>query len=489
MEKCDYCLMLNQHIDLLKNELEHCEPQYKYATLLELKSYYWLVETYCNTCLQNCTCVCKTQFADILSRLKKLFESHQLELNVEQKHCDICKILPCEIFSLLDHACLLSDNDKIESMCIELQYHIFLSLLYGEIIGKCTNCDNFVEYNACLESACNFIQKRNMQQLQEFVYFWKIARNNDKILSCVNDIMPSQHKPSKINTNNHITVYLDFNVYTQYEKDSSVKRFLDELCTRSEISIVCSGTHLEEIPRMEAHDYEQKRMQSILSLTKGKIVLVDEHGYLSICTDDLEERLKQIEQYKMINQMAEERECINAEARNHLSLHESDSKRDSAIGSSSLIQLLSNENNPKRPTGNSFKLPNEDDLNKILRYVGLGDHDIQKYRNMFKSQDSKFADIRMAIVSIAQLLNILGLHGDKIEKKTHPNAVYPIYCKESYRTIRSGYYDNDHLSFAANCTYFVTHDGPLYKKACEIYNFLGIATTPVLLDDFMKKQI
>jgi hypothetical protein len=83
---------------------------------------------------------------------------------------------------------------------------------------------------------------------------------------------------------------------------------------------------------------------------------------------------------------------------------------------------------------------------------------------------------------------VLGLHGDKIEKKNDANAKYPIYHKKSYRTIRSGYYDNDHLSLASKCTYFVTTDTTLYDKAKEIYGFLGIGTIPVLLDELMDMQ-
>ena len=87
---------------------------------------------------------------------------------------------------------------------------------------------------------------------------------------------------------------------------------------------------------------------------------------------------------------------------------------------------------------------------------------------------------------MAGLLNVLGLHGDKITKKNNSAAVYPTYDRKSFRTIRSGYYDNDHLSFASKCTYFVTTDTVLYEKAKEIYEFLGISTTPFLLDEFMN---
>jgi hypothetical protein len=47
------------------------------------------------------------------------------------------------------------------------------------------------------------------------------------------------------------TVYLDFNVYQDYEDDSSVHTFLDKLNEDGEFTFVYSGTHLEEILRMK----------------------------------------------------------------------------------------------------------------------------------------------------------------------------------------------------------------------------------------------
>ena len=130
-------------------------------------------------------------------------------------------------------------------------------------------------------------------------------------------------------------------------------------------------------------------------------------------------------------------------------------------------------------------LPDEDNLNAILRYVGIGDRSIKDYKDILKEEEIEFHQIRTAISSIAKLLNVIGLHGDKVTKKNDVNAMYPIYHKNSYRTIRSGYYDNEHLSFASICTYFVTVDKTLCDKAKEIYSFLGIRTIPGLLKDFM----
>lgn len=93
------------------------------------------------------------------------------------------------------------------------------------------------------------------------------------------------------------------------------------------------------------------------------------------------------------------------------------------------------------------ELPDEEYLNKVLRYVGIGDRDIREYADALGDEKKEFSEVRASIVSIAGLLNILDCMEDKIKRKTNPGAVYPIYHRDSFQTIRSSYYDNDHLAF------------------------------------------
>ena len=221
-------------------------------------------------------------------------------------------------------------------------------------------------------------------------------------------------------------------------------------------------------------------------MTGGKIVVVGKNKRTTVCIQDIYQRLNQVMKYLKMNIAAEERECIVVEEREKLCLHEFTEQQDKAIDSSSLREILSNLNEYGKK---NELLPSEKDINKILQYVGSGNKKIREYMDTLRYQDKEFDEVHTTIVSIVALLNIFGLHGDKIKKKTDSNAVYPIYCKDSFRTIKSGYYDNDHLAFATGCTYFVTMDDTLYKKAKEIYNFLGVDTQPILLKDFMKLEI
>lgn len=459
----------------------------KQATLMELKCYYWLIKAYSDEMICECDCYYSNGLRNIQVDLSNLFKKEDIMFDEKEQKCDVCKILPCEFFSLLNNTCKIKDPKELDSMKEELQYQVILAFLYEQFIGKCTECDAFIEYTACLKFTCEFIESSNMQKLQQDVYFWKKARNNDEIWSCADALVTDEViEFTDVDLTNHTTIYLDFNVYERYEDEEVVQEFFEKLNKKENIDIIYSGTHLEEVLRMNDEDSEQKRIESIQTLTDGKIAVVGSDKKTVICIQDIDKRFHHVKKYLKMNAAAEERECIEAEAREHLCLHKMNEKKDKAIGSSSLKGILSNINkNGKRV---NELLPDEDELNKILRYVGIGGRSIREYMDSLEGKEKDFNEVRTTIVSIAELLNILGLHGDKIKKKTNLEAVYPIYHKDSFKTIRSGYYDNDHLAFATKCMYFVTTDVTLYKKAKEIFDFLGVDTVPMLLKNFMIHQ-
>lgn len=373
VNQCNYCELMLIHIGILQNELEKSgiKSNQRNVTLLELKCYYWLMKVYYDKILCEYESEYKHIFEYTLTNLLNLLQINKTEFDTNKMRCDICRILPHELFSLLDMACKLSDPQELESKFSELQYHVFLSWIYDKLIERCTDCDAYVEYIACLENTCKYLENHNLHQLQEFVYFWKMARNTDEIWSCADALrMDEQIESSDVKIDGHISVYLDFNVYDRYEKDSKIAEFLNLLSQQKEIDLIYSGTHLEEVLRMNDKDYELKRIQSIQSLTHGKIAVLDENKKIVICIEDIEARLRQTKRYQKMNQFAEERECIVAEAREHLSLHIHDEQRDKAIGASSIQEIIENVEDD---TGKKINpnLPNEDDLNMILMYIGI----------------------------------------------------------------------------------------------------------------------
>ena len=486
LEACDVCTLLLRDIKYISASLMErgVEDKIRYITMLELKCYYWLVDAYINEVTTNCReLVCKNQLDSVMNELEKLFKQENVFLDVHLRKCDVCRILPCSLFSIMDSLCRtnFSESNKLK---LELEYQLILASLHDEIVGRCTECDEFVEYEACKKFAYEYLLTDDEQRLRQEVFYWKKARNSDEIFGQVDSLdVDGEINFEEVDLPGKKTVYLDFNVYQDYENDSSVHMILDKLNEDGEFTFVYSGTHLEEILRMEGQDYIHKRIESIGALTQGKIVVVGSDKKAVICMQDINQRFRQVRKYIEMNKAAEERECIQAEAREHLVLHEKSENRDKAIGSSSLRKMLFNTNKK----GNKINplLPGEDELNKILSYVGIGNKGIREYLDFLSEDEIEYHEIRFAIVSIAELLMIIGLHSDKVEDKNNIESVYPIYHK-SFRKIKSGYYDNDHLSFAVNCDYFVTKDKTLQKKAKEIFDFLGVKTAPILLHDFMK---
>ena len=323
LERCDYCSLLLQHIGILQDEFNQSDPDIRYATILELKSYCWLIKEYYNKVLIHCECEDKIICYSILENLLSLFKQNDVKLGADKMKCDICRVLPCEVFSLLDILCKISDQEGLDSMNAELQYHVFLSWIYNHLLGQCTDCDAFVDLSACIQSTCEYLNDNNIHKLKEFVYYWKKATNSDNILGCIDSLNMSRNiKSSTVKLDNHVMIYLDFNVYNQYEKNSKVTEFFKKMLHQENISVIYSGTHLEEIMRMNNKKYELIRIQSIQELTHGKIAVIGASNKIEICVEDILARMNQVKRYHTMNNFAEERECIEAEAREHLSLLE-----------------------------------------------------------------------------------------------------------------------------------------------------------------------
>lgn len=482
-ERCDYCVKLIQHMNYLLEELKKYGGE---TTLLELRCYYWLASVYQNI-INECMCQGKVSLENLIYLFKKTLDNSHIKLNEESRKCDICKILPCEIFSLLDLACRM-DKESLNTMYEELQYHVFLAFLYDEKIGRCTECDCAVEYIFNLEKTCDFLFYKDLKRLQKYVYGWKIATNTDEILSqTVKLRIDTPFLSKEITVNNRTTIYLDFNVYGKYENDSKVKSFLEQIVKSDDEIIFCSPVHLEELIRMNNSIYESQRLDSLEKLTKGKSIVVNNEE-LVFCTEDLGGRLKQVRKYSELNNFAEERNCIQSESREQLFDMFRNEASSKYIGTSTLIDMV---NNIDSETGKQINanLPNELDINDILRYVGSNNYSIREYHDLLKSGDLTYYIIRTAIASISAVFNVLGFHADKIMRKNDSSAKYPIYHKDNYRTIRSGYYDNDHLTFATKCTYFVTTDEKLCARARELYCYMGCDTRPILLKDFIKLDV
>lgn len=484
---CDYCVGITQHVDLLLEEYKRDDTK---ATIQELKCYYWLTSFFENHLCQ-CNCPQKESYEDSVLAIKIILDYKNIELKKELMKCDICKTLPYEFFALLDVACKIDNEDSMNSMYNELYYHVFLSLLYEENLGRCTECDHFVEYISNLEKTCEFLYSKDLDRLQDYVYYWKKARNHDEIFSLADELRDKHSfelsfSSQEIEISERTSIYLDFNIFARYEdKDNPlVKLFFDEIIKDNNINFLCSPVHLEETLRINNEFFELQRVENIKKLTKGQCV-TEKDEKLVFCVEDLDGRFNHVKKYAKMNYSAEEKNCIEIDSLEQRFNKYRDEKSLTLIGNVTLDEMIDNVNSE---TGDkiSESLPDESYINDILSYVGSNDQGIREYKNLFDHKDLTFYTVRTAIVSISSVFNVLGFHADKVTGKKKSKVNYPIYHKDKYRTIRSGFYDNLHLSFATKCKYFVTTDKKLYAKAKDLYGFLGCSTIPIMLEDFMN---
>ncbi len=479
--KCTNCVLFVKHMEILLNELDR---EMSESTLHEIKSYYWL-STFFKLYIEQCSCENKILFENKVQVLQGVLDHNGIELDDKNKKCDICRVLPAEVFSLLDVACKIIEQESMDSMCEELEYHMVLMYLFEEHIGVCNDCDHFVEYLSNRNEMCEFLHSRDLKKLQHYVHRWKLATNSDEILSH-KDVLNEAHNfySKAVTIEFNKAVYLDFNIYSKYESEPGIKINIDEIIENSDIKIVCSPVHLEEILRMNNEENESIRLDSIKKLTKGLSIVVND-GKLIFCNDDLDGRFYAVKKYADLNNAAEERNCIRIEVREQLFNKYVDDNSLKHIGNTTLEAMVYN-NNPATGEKMNESLPDESELNNILSYIGSSNRSIKDYHNIMNNEVVTFYSIRTAIDSIASVFNVLGFRADKVNRKNDSFAKYPIYHKDNYRTIRSGYYDNDHLSFATKCKYFVTLDRKLCARANEIFKYLGCETKSILLEDYIK---
>lgn len=270
-------------------------------------------------------------------------------------------------------------------------------------------------------------------------------------------------------------MYMDFGVYQAYEdKDKEVFRArLDDYSRSEKIQFVYSPTHMEEVCRMGNCLFRSKRRDNISKICGNCEVLPDEEGFLKIFTEPVDICYKRAEKYRTLNQHAEERECVAFEALDEkvcklLGWDEKETeRRRKGFSTLTSIQLFDPQN---------AAIDNKS-LNRIFYNICGSSFPIEYFKDYCK-ENRNFSEIRDAVRSLFLLMNALGYHRNKIEKRSKftYEALYPTYHRKFYRTIRSGYYDVDHICYASKCNYFVTCDHILSLLATEIYRYLGCKT-------------
>ena len=488
---CQYCDHLISQVEFIMDDCRQensNEEEFK-LKLNVMKVYYWIIiEFIKHSPVKECY-FCRLNHLNSLYTLRehflKFLSDNGQEPDTNTMACDVCRYLPNITFLLMDDACKLEKKQDIMEMQNELQYYCFLLIVCEDMISACPKCENYNVYSSVLSKLSQYLASADLRRLDEFVRYWKSITNYSNILDCNNRLNNLKRpKFTYVDLTRYTTFYFDFNVYDKYEKDQKIAQTLDRLSGRDNVKVIYSLSHLEEVSRMNNEKYENIRLNSLKTMTNGYTIFGNNSNNIAFCTCDFDSFYNYAKHYREMNNYAEVEECNYSSLQNSLVLKKYIGKYNPDMGNHTLSEIVSNAKAASSGSGKYIPgFPSIEDMNAILKVVGVERKTIGEYDNLFSKKDLSLHDIRISILSLSRLMFIIGLHNDKITKKDDLEAGYPIYGKSSYRTIRSGYYDIDHLMYASKCTYFVTNDCKLSKRANDIYGFLGIKTKPISLSE------
>lgn len=405
-------------------------------------------------------------------------------LNKINLRCDICATLPYTIFSDLEMVAKNMYSDDMEKTR-KLELEAMITDYYIEEVGACEQWDEcpneagWLELIKSVQLLRRYLETKDRKELQISLNDWNRARANDNILNIGVKTTSRDFQTKDIPLcvlEKKTLVYVDFGVYQLYEDNAVFHTQLDHYAGMDEIQFVYSPTHMEEVCRMGNSIFESKRRESISKICGNCEVLPVQGGCLKILTESVEVCFDRAKKLQVLNQYAEESECATFEAleektRELLGWDEKEAeKRRKEISTLTSTQLF----DPKDET-----IDNES-LNRVFYGICGSQFPVEVFKDYCKKERT-FSEIREAVRLLFILMNAIGYHRNKIEKRTKftYKAFYPIYDREFYRTIRSGFYDVDHICYASKCNHFVTCDCILSSQAREIYRYLGCKTNVI----------
>jgi len=420
---------------------------------------------------------------DCYRKMYNIYAAILMEKGLEEINpkCDICAVLPYTLSCDLEMVAKNMHSEDMEKTQ-KLELDAIVTDCYLNAFGPCERCEacssgvNWLELMYNVQMLKEYLKTKDREALHISLSFWNRARTTDNILNTVPKVTSRDFQVQDIplcELEGKTLVYLDFCVYQVYENNEIFRTRLDTYAEMNEIQFVYSPTHMEEVCRMGDSAYESKRRESVSKICGDHEVLPVQDGLLKIVTEPVDICFARAKKLQDMNGCAEESECARFEALEEQTCKlfgwdkKEVDKRKKAISALTSIELFDPEN--------------ETIDNKTLNQIFCGVCGSQVLLERFKDYGIKertFSEIREAVRLLYMLMNALGYKKNKIEKRTQftHEALYPTYDRKFYRTIRSGFYDVDHLCYASECDYFVTCDQTLSLQAKEIYRYLGHKT-------------
>lgn len=477
----------------LNNEDERCADlkllKYYYALLCLLGKIHGFHESTNseNDIQKNTSWKCPTP--ECFYYYRKIYNIYETILMTEKEldridlKCDICAVLPYTIFSDLQMIANNIYGDEMEKTQ-KLELEACVVNYYLEVVdfcGLCLECrkGDWLDLKISIQLLRDYLETKDRKKLQISLNEWNRQQSIDNILNTKINITYKDFETKNISSRvleKKTLAYMDFGIYQLYESNEVFHKQLDNYVAMDEIQFVYSPTHMEEVCRMGNSIFEGKRRDNISKICSNYEVLPFQDGCLKIFVEPVEVCFDRAKKLQILNQYAEESECGMFEALEEKTcgLLEWDEKEAEIhrkkISTLTSIQLFDPQN----------EMIDNESINRIFYEICGSRFPVEYYKDYCKKERT-FFEIREGVRLLFILMNALGYHRNKIEKRTKftYKAFYPTYDREFYRTIRSGFYDVDHICYASKCDYFFTCDKTLYLQAREIYYYLGCKTTVI----------
>lgn len=395
--------------------------------------------------------------------------------------CDICAVLPYTIFADLNmvannmHIDELWATQKLELEKIITEYYLSKFSSCPKL-DQCPNIIDRIELIRSFQILEDYLKTKNHAKLCANVSNWNQCGAIDKIFCSrvkltlrdfaeVRDILPKELEGKKL-------IYLDFGMYQLYEDNLFSCTDMDAYSNMYQNQFIYSPTHMEEVCRMNDDSCEKIRRETISKVCNNFEILPTSES-LEFRFEPVESCYARAKKHLQMNQQAEALECAAFETLEERTMDlagwdiEKMIKLKKEISNLSIEEILDSNN---KTIDNTI-------LHKISFFICKTTVLPESLKN-YGSKNRSFYEIRSAIRQLYMLMNALGYHKNKVERRTKftIGALYPNYDPKFYRTVRSGFYDMDHITYASNCDYFVTCDKTLSLQAFEIFRYLGVST-------------
>lgn len=351
-------------------------------------------------------------------------------LNQINLRCDICSVLPYTIFSDLEMIAKNMHSDDMEKTQ-KLEIEAVIADYYLEAVGSCEQWDecpsgvDWLELIKSVQLLRKYLEKKDRKELQISLNEWNRVRSIDNILNTEIKTTCRDFQTKNIPLcvlEKKTLVYMDFGVYQLYESNEVFHTQLDNYAEMDEIQFVYSPTHMEEVCRMDNSIFEGKRRDNISKICSNCEVFLVRDGCLKILTEPVEVCFDRAKKLQVLNQYAEESECATFEALEEKTCGllrwdekevETHRKEISLLTSTQLFD-------PKN------EMIDNESINRVFYEICGSRFPVEDFKDYCKKERT-FSEIREAVRLLFILMNALGYHRNKIEKRTKftYKAFYP----------------------------------------------------------------